>query len=267
MALPKRSTAVDPTREAVWDRYWSRHETATEVYPAVTDLLYEIRRVLPNPVGKRILEVGAGTGREGHVLAHEGATVILLDISHEALRLSQTLSHAPGFLRAHALQTPFPDGSFDLVYHQGLLEHFQDPLPLLRENFRILRPGGFLLVDVPQRYHIYTLMKHGLMAVGKWFAGWETEFSYPELRRVVQKAGFEVLHGWGYGMRPGIGYRILREMLKPLGVRLPLYPSLGPFRPLLRSWWRLTLAIERAGLGPYIGVTVGVAARKPFHPA
>ncbi len=256
----------DPTRNEVWDRYWARHEHATEVYPAVTDLLYEIRRVLPDPKGRRILEVGAGTGREGHVLAGEGARVILLDISQEALRLSRTLSSAPAFLRANALQTPFPDNTFDLIYHQGLLEHFRDPMPLLRENYRILRPGGWLLVDVPQRYHVYTLMKHALMAVGRWFAGWETEFSYRELRSVVEQAGFQVLHGWGYGMRPGLGYRILREVLKSAGIRLPLYPSFGPLRPLVRAWWRLTLALERRGLGPYIGVTVGVAARKPETP-
>ncbi len=253
---------MDPTRDEVWDRFWGGREVS-EIYPAVTDLLYEIRRVLPDPAGKRILEVGAGTGREGHALARNGGTVVLLDISREALFLSRSISREPAFLRANALQTPFPDNTFDLVYHQGLLEHFADPLPLLRENFRILKPGGILLVDVPQKYHVYTLLKHALMAMGKWFAGWETEFSYRELRAVVEAAGFEVLHGWGYGMRPGLWYRLLREAFKSLGVSLPLYPSFGPLRPLVRSWWRLTLALERKGLGPYIGVTVGVAARKP----
>lgn len=253
---------LDPTRNEVWDRFWSGRDVE-EIYPAVTDLLFEIRRVLPDPRGRWILEVGAGTGREGHVLAREGAHVILLDISPEALNLSRRISRAPAFLRADALRTPFPDGTFDLVYHQGLLEHFRDPLPLLRENFRILKPGGILLVDVPQKYHVYTLLKHALMAMGKWFAGWETEFSYGELRRVVQEAGFEILHGWGYGMRPGLPYRLLREALKRVGIRLPLYPSLGPLRPLIRGWWRLTLALDRRGLGPYLGVTVGVAARKP----
>ena len=81
----------------------------------------------------------------------------------------------------NAFSLPFPDASFDLVFHQGLLEHFRqkEANNLLKENIRVLKSGGLLLVDVPQRYHIYTVMKHILIALDKWFAGWEREFSIP----------------------------------------------------------------------------------------
>jgi SAM-dependent methyltransferase len=126
---------------------------------------------------------------------------------------------------------PFRDGAIDISFHQGLLEHFRDPRPLLVENARITRRGGRVLVDVPQAFHLYTLMKQALILVNRWFAGWETQFTVPRLERLVGEAGLEVTRSYGDWMVPGLGYRVLRELLKRgLGVRLPLHPR-GP------AWW------------------------------
>jgi len=256
-------TTPDPTRAPVWDEFWSGKSHVGEVYPAVSDLVTELRRAIPSAAGQRLLEVGAGTGREGHTFAAEGTRVVLLDISTEALRLSRQVSARPWFLQGNALGTPFADETFDVVYHQGLLEHFRDPLPLLRENHRILRRGGHLVVDVPQRYHVYTLMKHALMTVGKWFGGWETEFSPQQLERVVSAAGFEIVHRFGYAMHPGLTYRLVREAGKKVGWRLPLYPRFGPLDPLCRGWHRWLRRWEQRRGAHWFTVTVGVLARKP----
>jgi len=82
-----------------------------------------------------------------------------------------------------------------------------------------------LLVDVPQRYHIYTLIKHFLIFFNKWFAGWETEFSIKQLKKLVIQSGFTIRHEYGSWMRPSLFYRILREILKKIKIKLPLYPS------------------------------------------
>ena len=256
-------TPVDPTREQVWDEFWGQQPSVADIYPAVSDITAEILRVFPEPRGRRFLEVGAGTGREGHGFAERGAQVTLLDISWEALRLSRGVSALPRFVRGNALAAPFPDNTFDLVYHQGLLEHFRDPMPLLRENLRLLKPGGFLLVDVPQRYHAYTLLKHAMMVAGQWFAGWETEFSPPQIERLVTDAGFAVERRYGYGMHPGLTYRVVRELGKKCSVKLPMYPDFGPLRPLYRGWHDLLRRIERRRAGHYLVVSVGVIARKP----
>jgi|GEM_PF-105431 len=256
-------TNLDPTRAQVWDDFWGQQPSVADIYPAVSDVTAEVLRTLPELRGRRLLEVGAGTGREGHGFAERGAQVTLLDISWEALRLSRGVSSLPQFVRGNALSAPFADATFDVVYHQGLLEHFREPMPLLRENFRLLKPGGFLLCDVPQRYHVYTLAKHALMAVGKWFAGWETEFAPAEIERLVREAGFVVERRYGYGMHPGLCYRVLREIGKKTGVKLPMYPEFGPLRPLYRGWHHLLRRAERCRAGHYFVVSVGVIARKP----
>jgi SAM-dependent methyltransferase len=126
-----------------------------------------------------------------------------------------------------ATKLPFAAGSFDVVYHQGLLEHFRRPEDVLDENLRVLKTGGILLVDVPQKYHYYTLLKHLMMAFGKWFAGWETEFTVGALVRLVEGRGARVLGVQGHGMSPPIWYRALRRVLLGFRLRLPMYPR-GP---------------------------------------
>ena len=117
------------------------------------------------------------------------------------------------------------------MFHQGLLEHFRDPRPLLRENARITRRGGRVIVDVPKTIHPYTLMKQLLIACNAWFAGWETQFTPAELERRVAEAGLTVRRTYGEWMVPGLAYRVLREALKRVArVNLPLDPR-GP------AWW------------------------------
>lgn len=256
-----RPRPVHPPR-GVWDRYWGEKASAGDVYPAVSDLLAEITGAMPDLRGRHVLEVGAGTGREGHELARRGARVCALDFSPEALRLSKQISRNVRLVRGDALATPFGDASFDLVYHQGLLEHFRDPLRLLGENHRVLKPGGMVLVDVPQKYHVYTLVKQTLIAVNRWFAGWETQFSPRELRELVERAGFRCERVYGYGMHPGLLYRVAREAMKRVGVRLPLYPRFGPLDGWYRRWREILRRLERSSVGPYFTLTVGVLARK-----
>lgn len=51
---------------------------------------------------------------------------------------------------AHRL-TGIGDGSYDFVYSSHVLEHLEDPTMALREWWRVLRPGGFMILYVPER--------------------------------------------------------------------------------------------------------------------
>jgi hypothetical protein len=122
-------------------------------------------------------------------------------------------------------------------------------MPLLRENARITRAGGRVLVDVPQTYHLYTVMKKALILVNRWFAGWETQFSVGQLERLVRESGLEVTRSYGDWMVPGLWYRVVREVLKRgVNVRLPLAPQ-GP-AAWSRGWerWRAWLRRQRWAL-------------------
>jgi SAM-dependent methyltransferase len=136
------------------------------------------------------------------------------------------------------------------------MEHFRDPHPLLMENYRVVSPDGHCLIDVPQRYHIYTVAKHMLILMNRWFAGWETEFAPGKLEQLVRSAGFEIVETDGDWFRPGFFYRGLRYVLLKLGIaRLPLYPQPPRWLDAIPSWIRSRLRGTRLGLHTYAMIT------------
>jgi SAM-dependent methyltransferase len=207
-----------------WDDYWEASRDLDEVYSNDGRIIAHLGQVIDFD-GLKVLEVGAGSGRDSDDIAARGGIVYTLDYSEEALDLMRTsLKSEIGIVCGDAKAVPFAEGSLDVVFHQGLLEHFRDPETLVRENHRILKTGGLLLIDVPQRLHYYTLLKHILMILGKWFAGWETEFSPGQLRELIRAEGFEIVAMYGENLYPPIWYRGLRRVLRKFGVKLPMYP-------------------------------------------
>jgi len=203
-----------------WDDFWADSQQLSDVYGTDDRIVRNLAGVVELK-GARVLEVGAGTGRDAGAMAALGATSHALDYSEESLGLMRgALGDNVEIICGDALALPFAAGSFDVVYHQGLLEHFRAPGKLLDENVRVLKTGGVLLVDVPQKFHYYTGLKHILMLAGRWFAGWETEFSISQLKRMAEKNNLEVVHIYGEWMYPSLFYRIFREAFMKLKINL-----------------------------------------------
>ncbi len=164
-------------------------------------------------------------------------------------------------MRGDAFKAPFPDNTFDLVFHQGLAEHFKDSLPLIKENYRILKHGGCCLCDVPQTVHPYTVIKHILIAMDKWFAGWEKQFTMGQLKKLMVDAGFKCEYAYGDWMRPNLFYRMLRELGFKFGVELPKYPLNGTAYQKAKD--AILDALKSVPVMHYTQLSIGVIGRKP----
>ena len=249
-----------------WESYWKGHQhDIDDTYSTGGRLVREV--LADGPVsGRLVMEIGAGSGRDLLELARQGARGIVLDYSPQSLALVRQQAQALGItvmlVQADATRMPFRDGAIDVSFHQGLLEHFRDPRPLLAENARITRPGGRVLVDVPQTWHLYTVMKKLLFAFSCWFAGWETQFTVPELERLVRESGLQVTRSYGDWMVPGLWYRATREILKRgLGLRLPLHPR-GP-AAWSRAWDGLRARLRKQRWALHTCHVIGTVGRRP----
>lgn len=104
-----------------------------------------ILRHLGELCGKRVLDLGSGSGEGGMFFASCGADVVSVDISGEMLKLSLAAATRRGAamhgLRMDAAALAFGDDSFDVVYGANVLHHV-DTVTCLREVKRILKPGG-----------------------------------------------------------------------------------------------------------------------------
>ncbi len=246
-----------------WDDFWKRDRDLSEIYDNDGRIPEEILKCM-NLRDAVVMEVGAATARDSVILAEKGAIAVALDYSHEALRLAREAAQRANvqllLVCGDALALPFRDASIDLVFHQGVLEHFRDPMPLLHENVRVLKDDGTVLVDVPQTIHIYTLIKKVLIGMNVWFAGWETQFTPHQLADLLKKAGLEPESTYGRFFSPSLAYRILRELMMKLGIRMPLRPVLLP--PVHRFRSNLRRRTEASSLGPKLGYIVGIIAGK-----
>jgi len=265
MSATRSGGAEKESRREHWETLWREKKDVRQVYSNDDRILRQLLHVC-DLRGKLVLEVGAGTGRDSFPLIAFGAEVVQLDYSVNSLQILKDLSaelHVRStIVGGDTFQLPFPNETFDVVFHQGLLEHFRHPQAeaLLKENIRVLKQGGYLLVDVPQRYHLYTVVKHTLIAINKWFAGWERSFSIPELKSLLQSLGLTPVHAYGEWMYPSLFYRTFREVLKKMGVTIPKNPQPIPFLATLRK--NIRLSMMRTPLPLYSGISIGVIGKK-----
>lgn len=186
--------------------------------------------------GSRVLDVGAGSCPYRPLFAHcEYQTQDFTQLKEDQLR-----NGAYGQIDyvCDATSIPVDDGSFDAILCTEMLEHVPDPVRVIGEFHRILRPGGRLMLTAPLGSGIHQAPHH--------YYGGFTPFWY---RRFLAEAGFSAIH-----VEPNAGFFKLfsQESLRFLSLsmpfrRLPWMASI-PWAPL----WLLML--------PWLGVVIPLLA-------
>jgi len=134
----------------------------------------ELRLLAPwvrSVAGWRVLDVGCGHGLYALDLARRGATLLGCDLQRLALADAHGTAAGLGldsralFLAADGQELPVPDGAFDLVVCNCVLEHIPDDQAALAAMSRALRPGGLLFLSVDNADHSLAL---GFLERARW---------------------------------------------------------------------------------------------------
>lgn len=139
-----------------WERWWENSE-----FPIVPDpqksydrvFLEIFDRLSLNPE-HRVFEVGCAPGKWLiHFKKRFGCQVEGCEISLQGLRvLSKNLAHSgvhANIIPGDFLTTHFSEGLYDVVLSLGFIEHFRPPWDVLRKHVDLIKPGGLLILEVP----------------------------------------------------------------------------------------------------------------------
>lgn len=182
-------------------------------------------RVISRTTGKRYLEIGAGSGDVLLSCAHLFDELVATELSQERAkamgeqfrRRADNVSVLRNNLEVEGL--PYPDDHFDTAVMIAVIEHLIDPISALGEVYRVLRPGGRLVLDTPNiakwtrrikllvgRFPSTASFDEGLLCYDRLTPtdlhdeGHLHYFTFRSLERICsQRVGFRSVQRCGYG--------------------------------------------------------------------
>ena len=168
----------------------------------------------------RILDAGCGPGFFSVVLAKAGHTVTGIDGSEGMLAFARQNAAAhgvsPELLQGDFGHLPFPDGAFDLVVSRNVTHIIRDHLAVYDEWFRVLRPGGVLLIFDANWHLPYQpgpireeAIRRERETLAKYGRGYTHDGSYEYIDSVLEPDNYKV---FGRAIRPDFDFGVLRQL-------------------------------------------------------
>jgi SAM-dependent methyltransferase len=126
--------------------YSNQARTYDETRAASPSVLGPLREALEGAPGRRLVDIGGGTGNYSRALRDEGWDPIVVD--REPGMLERAAAKGLETVQGDAQRLPLPDASADAAMLVSMLHHVEDPAAAIAEAKRVLRPGGRLVLMV-----------------------------------------------------------------------------------------------------------------------
>jgi 2-polyprenyl-3-methyl-5-hydroxy-6-metoxy-1,4-benzoquinol methylase len=141
-----------------------------------------------------LLDVGCGNGSFLDRMRLLGWNVRGVDIDHKSAKIAHETFGIPVYVGT-LQEAKYPDASFDAITMSHVIEHVYNPITLLMESYRILKPGGSLVVVTPNT------TSFGHRQFDRNWRGLEPPrhlhlFSRLTIENIANKAGFQKIDIW-----------------------------------------------------------------------
>lgn len=195
----------------IWNHEADRYTHSAELSPDYLAHYHVLHQLIGEMRGKKIADIGSGTGMTSAYFAEHGAELHLVDLAENALTYAQKYFEKKKlkakFYHQNAFQMSLPHNHFDVVWNGGVIEHFPDKqkILMLKKMWQLVKPGGRIIVTVPNAWDLpFMLAKLLLLWRKKWSFGEEDDLTTARLADLAKRAGIEHLNIFAYN--PIVGW-------------------------------------------------------------